>query len=185
MNTATALIIVDLNNDFMPGGALGVAEADQVIQPINELAASGNYQQIIATQDWHPANHTSFQIWPPHCVAGTPGAELHPALDTSKIDVLIRKGFDPAVDSYSGFYNSEGQTNGLAEILHARGIQAVDIVGIATDYCVKATAIEAATKAHLKTRVLLKACRGVSIQAQDIPNAIQEMQAAGVEVISD
>ena len=183
MNTKTALIVVDLNNDFMPGGALAVNEADQVIGPINELAKNGNYAYVVATQDWHPTDHASFDTWPPHCVAGTPGAEFHPDFETGNVHALVRKGFDPTVDSYSGFYNERGETNGLAEMLKARGIEAVDVVGVATDYCVKATAIEAATIAKLKTRVLLQACRGVGIKPDDIPNAIEAMRNAGVEIV--
>jgi nicotinamidase/pyrazinamidase len=178
-----ALIIVDLNNDFMPGGALAVKEADQVIAIINDLAQNDIYDFVVATQDWHPANHSSFQTWPQHCVAGTPGAELHPLFDTSNVHALFRKGYDPEIDSYSGFYNEKGETNGLAEMLKARNIENVDVVGIATDYCVKATAIEAATIAGLNTRVLLRACRGVGINKNDVPNAILAMEEAGVNII--
>lgn len=185
MKNAKALIIVDLNNDFMPGGALAVKDADQVVGVINELAANGNYAYVVATQDWHPADHASFATWPPHCVAGTPGAEFHPLFNMGNVHALIRKGFDPEVDSYSGFYNERGETNGLAEMLKVRGIKQVDVVGIATDYCVKATAIEAATIACLKTRILLKGCRGVGLEPEDIPNAIDAMRQAGVKIIED
>ncbi|WP_309399657.1 nicotinamidase [Cerasicoccus maritimus] len=183
MKNTTALIIVDLNNDFMPGGALGAEGADAVLPVINELAAGDAYGLVVATQDWHPEEHVSFDQWPPHCVAGTPGAELHPHLDDANIDVIIRKGFDAHADSYSGFYNEHGETNGLAELLRARRIEAVDIVGIATDYCVKATAIDAATKAGFRTRVLLNGCRGVGLEPNHIPDAIAAMRAAGVEVV--
>ncbi len=180
-----ALIIVDLNNDFMPGGALAVPEADQVIPIINDLAANGNYAYVVATQDWHPLNHSSFATWPLHCVAGSPGAEFHPLFDQGKVHAIVRKGFDTDVDSYSGFYNERGETNGLAELLKARGITRVDVVGLATDYCVKATAIEAATLAALDTRVLLPACRGVGLTPEDVPRAIEAMREAGVEVMEE
>ena len=185
MKEKTALIVVDLNNDFMPGGALGVEEADEVVPLINELAVSGDYAYVVATQDWHPVNHISFQTWPPHCVAGTDGAELHPQLDRSNIQALIRKGFDVDADSYSGFYNERNESNGLAELLQSRGIQNVDIAGIATDYCVKATAIEAVTKAGFKTRVLLKACRGVGVNPNDVADAVEAMREAGVIIVED
>ncbi|WP_309387375.1 nicotinamidase [Cerasicoccus frondis] len=183
MKNTTALIIIDLNNDFMPGGVLGAAGADEVLPVINQLAASEEYALVVATQDWHPADHVSFAQWPPHCVAGTPGAELHPHLDDAHVDVVIRKGFDAHVDSYSGFYNEHGETNGLAELLRARRIEAVDIVGIATDYCVRATAIDAVTKAGFRTRVLLKGCRGVGLKPNDVPAALNAMREAGVVVI--
>ena len=185
MKANRALVVVDLNNDFMPGGKLAVKDADQVIAVINDLAANAGYGYVVATQDWHPADHCSFETWPPHCVAGTPGAEFHPLFEMGNVHALIRKGFDAKVDSYSGFYNERGETNGLAELLKARGIDAVDVVGVATDYCVKATAIEAATVAGLKTRVLLKGCRGVGLTEQDIPDAIEAMRAAGVEVVDE
>jgi nicotinamidase/pyrazinamidase len=184
MNPKTALIVVDLNNDFMPGGELAVKDADLLIPVINELAANGGYDYVVATQDWHPANHCSFNTWPPHCVAGTPGAEFHPKFEMANVHALIRKGFDADADSYSGFYNERGETNGLAELLKARGIEMVDVVGVATDYCVKATAMEAATVAGLKTRVLLQACRGVGLKEDDVPNAIRALKDAGVEIVA-
>ena len=180
MKTKTALIIVDLNNDFMPGGALGVPGGHEVVPVVNELA--GNYPYVVATQDWHVGGHPSFETWPAHCVAGTDGAELHPELDPAQVHAVIRKGFDPDVDSYSGFYNERGESNGLAELLTARQITDVDIVGIATDYCVKATAIDAVTKAGLNARVLLHACRGVEVQPGDIEQAVTVMREAGVVV---
>jgi len=183
MNAKKALIIVDMNNDFLPGGALGVAGGDQILSVINQLAAAGEYAVVIATQDWHPDAHVSFGTWPVHCVAGTFGAELHPQLNQANVDALIRKGFDADADSYSGFYNERGASNGLAEILQTRGIEKVDIVGIATDYCVQATAIDAVQRAGLKARVLLKACRGVELNKGDTKNAIDTMRAAGVEIV--
>ncbi|MGJ8638003.1 MAG: nicotinamidase [Opitutaceae bacterium] len=183
MRDNTALIIVDLNNDFLPGGALGVTGGDTILPTINQLAAGGGYTTVVATQDWHVGDHVSFKTWPAHCVAGTFGAELHADLDQAQVHAVIRKGFDADVDSYSGFYNERGASNGLAELLLARGVTAVDIVGIATDYCVKATAIDAVQRAGLKATVLLKACRGVELKAGDVDAAIAEMRAAGVEVV--
>lgn len=183
MKNKTALIIVDLNNDFMPGGALAVEEGEAVVPVINDLARDGGYDFIVATQDWHPEDHASFETWPPHCIAGTPGADLHPQLNMANVHALVRKGFDDHVDSYSGFYNERGETNGLAELLQNRNIQAVDVVGLATDYCVKATAIEAAAKVGFETRVLLKACRGVELEPGDIDTALDEMRAAGVQIV--
>lgn len=183
MKTKRALIIVDLNNDFMPGGALAVADGDQVIDVINQLMRNEDYDYIVATQDWHPEDHVSFEQWPPHCVAGTTGADYHPQLEMARVHALIRKGFDPHADSYSGFYNEKGETNGLAELLMARGITAVDIVGLAIDYCVRATAIEAATRVGLAARVRLNACRGVGLKPDDIPNALNDMRQAGVELV--
>jgi len=183
IHSQKALIIVDLNCDFLPGGALAIEGADAILPIINELADDPVYGLVIATQDWHPPAHASFAHWPPHCVAGTSGAELHPGLEADRIDVLIRKGFDPDADSYSGFFNEHGASNGLAEVLKTRGIHAVDIVGLATDFCVKATAIDAASRAHLKTRVLLKGCRAVGLTPTAETEAIAAMRASGVEVV--
>ena len=183
MKAKTALIIVDLNNDFLPGGALGVAGGDAILPVINKLAGGGDYTTVVATQDWHLGDHASFETWPAHCVAGTFGAELHADLDQANVHAVIRKGFDRDVDSYSGFYDERGATNGLAELLQARGIECVDIVGIATDYCVKATAIDAVQKAGLRARVLLEACRGVEVNPGDIDQAIEAMRTVGVEIV--
>lgn len=183
MKMKIALIIVDLNNDFLPGGALGVEGGDTILPVINKLAEGGDYTTVVATQDWHLGDHVSFETWPAHCVAGTFGAELHADLDQANVHAVIRKGFDRDVDSYSGFYDERGATNGLAELLQARRIECVDIVGIATDYCVKATAIDAVQKAGLRARVLLEACRGVEVNRGDIDGAIEAMRTAGVEIV--
>ena len=183
MRENTALIVLDLNNDSMPGGRLGIETGDAVVPIINELAASAGYEFVVAPQDWHRERHSSFKIWPVHCVAGTKGAELHPDFNMAHVDALIRKGYDQNADSYSGFFNEKGMSNGLEEVLHARGIEAVDVVGLATDYCVKETAIHAATRGSLRTRVPLKGCRGVGPNDHDITAAIEAMRAAWVEVI--
>lgn len=184
MKPKKALIVVDLNNDFMPGGALPVEGGDAIIEPINELMASGQYDLVIETQDWHPDGHASFGQWPPHCVAGTLGAELHPQVDHTRADAIFRKGFDPDADSYSGFYNDRGESNGLAEMIQARGVEAVDVVGLATDFCVKHTALDAA-KLGLKTRVLLHACRGVNLEPGDLDEALNQMGEAGVVLVEE
>ena len=137
-----ALIIVDFQNDFTPGGALAVPDGDQISQRINELAAMSEYDLVVATRDWHPPDHGSFERhggpWPPHCVAGTPGAELHPALARECIDVVIDKGQDRDTEGYSAFDGTH-----LERILRDRGIDEVTICGLATDYCVKNTALDA------------------------------------------
>lgn len=178
-----ALILVDLNYDFFPNGALGVEGANALIGVWNDLIEAPEYQLTVATQDWHPDDHCSFEQWPAHCVAGSAGAELHPAIAWEQVDVVIRKGFDAHCDSYSGFWNAAGQSNGLPEILKSLGILAVDIAGLATDYCVKATAIHAAKDAQLKTRVLMDACRGVGLKENDIAEAWKAMTEAGVELV--
>src|SRR4051812_5870071 len=127
---AAALLIVDVQNDFTPGGALGVPQGDEVVARANELAASGEFELVVATRDWHPPDHGSFDtadppgIWPVHCVQGTPGAELHPGLDRARVDVVVDKGQDPGTEGYSGFQETE-----LGDLLRERGIDSVTIVG--------------------------------------------------------
>ncbi len=177
---AEALIIVDFQNDFTPGGALGVPDGDSIAERINELAASERFALVVATRDWHGADHGSFVehggIWPVHCVAGTPGAELHPGLDTARVDVVVDKGQDPGTDGYSAFDGTR-----LADKLRERGIDAVTVVGLATDYCVKNTALDAAREG-LAERVDPDAVRGVEVQPGDSARALDEMRAAGAVV---
>src|SRR3954452_13102720 len=140
---ADALIIVDYQNDFArPDGALSVPAGEEVAAHINERAASGDYELVVATRDWHPPDHDSFAaqggIWPVHCVQGTRGAELHPALDAGPIDAIVDKGEDPHTGGYTAF-----DPPALAETLRARGVDSVTVVGLATDYCVKNTALDA------------------------------------------
>jgi nicotinamidase/pyrazinamidase len=179
----TALLVIDVQNDFMEGGALAVPDAAQILPTINALIAAGDYALIVATQDMHPAQHVSFGLWPVHCVQGTPGAELHPRLLRDQIDVIWRKGLNPAVDSYGAFEDNTGRTTHLADLLKAKGITAVDVVGLATDYCVGTTALQAAR--HFKTRVLLAACKGVGIHPGDIPGMIANLHKAGAEVLPE
>ncbi|MEN6458243.1 MAG: bifunctional nicotinamidase/pyrazinamidase [Thermoguttaceae bacterium] len=196
-----ALVIADVQNDFCPGGALPVPEGDRVIEVINRIQPC--FDLVVATQDWHPANHGSFAashpgcrpgeqielaglpqtLWPVHCV-GSPGADFHPRLDRSRIDRTFRKGADPDVDSYSGFFdNGRRRSTGLAEYLRERRVTDVFVCGLATDYCVKFTALDAA-RLGFKTYVIEDACRGIELRAGDIRCAIEEMRAEGVMVIA-
>jgi nicotinamidase/pyrazinamidase len=197
----TALILVDIQNDFCPGGALAVADGDAVVPLANALM--GTVDIVVATQDWHPADHGSFAanhpgrqpfqmselagltqvLWPAHCVQWTGGAQFHPGLDSRRIARVFPKGTDPTIDSYSGFFdNGRRRSTGLGDWLRAQGVDAVAICGLATDYCVKATAIDAAGLGFA-TSVHLAACRGVGLAPGDIPAAIAAMRAAGVRVL--
>ena len=196
------LIIVDVQNDFCPGGALAVAGGDAVVPVINSILPA--FDAVVATQDWHPQNHVSFAanyagaqvgqvveagglaqiMWPVHCVQNTLGADFHPALDVSGLDATIQKGTDPNVDSYSGFFdNGRVHATGLAAFLNARGIGTVFICGLATDYCVKWTALDALSLGF-QTFVLSDATRGVNLRATDSEKALLEVVAAGGKVIS-
>jgi nicotinamidase/pyrazinamidase len=172
-----ALIIVDFQNDFTPGGALAVSHGDEIADRLNALAASGEYDLVVATRDWHPPDHGSFAErggpWPPHCVQGTEGAELHPALDRTHIDAVVDKGQDPSTEGYSGF---EGTP--LADLLHERGITEITVTGLATDYCVKNTALDALRNGFQVT-VDSTAARGVEVQPGDSEQALAEVRAAG------
>ena len=175
-----ALVIVDFQNDFTPGGALAVAHGDEIAGRINELAASGDFDLVVATRDWHPPDHGSFTerggIWPVHCVAGTPGAELHPALDAARVDVVVDKGQDPGTEGYSGF-----QDTPLADLLRERGIDDVVIVGLATDYCVRNTALDA-LRMGLRVAIDERAVRGVDVEPGDSQRALDELREAGARV---
>ncbi|EIP98928.1 nicotinamidase-like amidase [Opitutaceae bacterium TAV1] len=177
----TALLVIDVQNDFMEGGALAVPDAAAILPTVNGRIASDDYQLVVATQDMHPENHVSFGLWPVHCVQATHGAALHPKLFADRIDVIWRKGMDPQIDSYGAFFDNTGGTTHLADLLKAKGITAVDVVGLATDYCVGTTALQAAPL--FKTRVLLPGCKGVGIKPDDVPNMIAQLGKAGVEVV--
>jgi len=199
---AAALILVDLQNDFMPGGALAVPTCDEVIPLINRLLPY--FRLVIATQDWHPADHGSFAtqhpgyqpgdtidlaglaqlLWPVHCVQHTYGAALSKALDLKKINQIIPKGTNPQIDSYSGFFdNGHKQATGLAQYLYNNDIQHVYICGIATDYCVKFTALDAC-QLGFNTYLIEDACRGVNLQPNDSLKAIAKMRQSGVTIIT-
>jgi nicotinamidase/pyrazinamidase len=196
-----ALILVDLQNDFCPGGALPVADGDSIIPLINTLQSK--FELIVATQDWHPPDHGSFAanhagkkpgdeielnglpqiLWPTHCVQHSHGAELVAALDQSRITKIFQKGTDPAIDSYSGFFdNGHRKSTGLGEWLTDRRVRSVSICGLATDYCVKFTALDA-RRLGLETSFLQDACRGVNLKAGDVESAIEEMRRASVRIV--
>ena len=173
-----ALVVVDFQNDFAsPDGALSVAGGDALAPRINELMHSGDYDLVVATRDWHPPDHGSFAerggIWPVHCVQGTDGARLHPELDAAAVDAIVDKGQDPGTDGYSGFDGTN-----LAELLRERGIDQVTVVGLATDYCVKNTALEA-LQAGFAVTVDTTAVRGVDVEPGDSERALEQVRAAG------
>ncbi len=186
-----ALLIVDFQNDFCPGGALPVAEGDRIAQPLNELL--DEFDLVVATRDWHPPDHGSFStvevdrdrwrgtdppsIWPVHCVQATPGAELHPDLDGDKVDVVVDKGQDPNSQGYSGFQDTR-----LAELLRERGVDHIYIGGLATDYCVKNSVLDAA-RFGFDVTVVEDAIRGVDVNAGDSERAIEEMKKAGAQFV--
>ena len=175
-----ALLIVDYQNDFNPGGALAVPGGDEIAGRINELAGSGEFDLVVATRDWHPADHSSFAEqggpWPVHCVADSPGAQLHPALETANVDVIVDKGTDPATEGYSGFQGTD-----LAGLLRERGIDRVTVVGLATDYCVKNTALDA-LREGFGVNVDSSAVRGVEVEPGDSERALEELRAAGAAI---
>lgn len=196
-----ALLLIDLQNDFLPGGALGVPDGDQVIDVANKLIESS--ELVVATQDWHPHNHGSFasqhegvevgqrfvmegipQIaWPDHCIAGTPGAEFAPQLRTDKINHVVRKGTDRTIDSYSAFFdNDHRRSTGLDDYLKSRGVAELTVIGLATDYCVKFTVFDALQLGY-QTRVLLPGCRGVNLNQGDAEAAIEEMREVGAIIV--
>jgi nicotinamidase/pyrazinamidase len=172
-----ALLIIDFQNDFTPGGALGVEGGDAIAGRLNELAADPRFELVVATRDWHPADHGSFTeqggIWPAHCVQGTPGAELNDALDRTAVDVIVDKGQDPGTEGYSGF-----EETGLETLLRDRGVDSVTIGGLATDYCVKNTALDA-LRLGFDVTVDSSAVRGVEVSPGDSERALEEVRAAG------
>jgi nicotinamidase/pyrazinamidase len=175
-----ALIVVDVQNDFCPGGALAVPDGDAVVDPVNRLASEASF--VVATRDWHPRDHGSFTEqsgpWPVHCVAGTSGAELHPGIDRGQIDVVIDKGQALDTEGYSGFENT-----GLEALLRSRGVDTVDVAGLALDYCVRATALDA-KRAGFDVVVHRGATRAVEVEPGDAERAVQELRAAGVSVVA-
>ena len=177
---ARALVIVDFQNDFCPGGALAVPDGDAIAGRVNELAGSGEYDLVVATRDWHPPDHDSFAgqggPWPVHCVAGTPGAELHESLDPTPIDAVVDKGRVPGAEGYSGFEDTP-----LAGLLRERAVDRVTIVGLATDYCVKTTALDALGEGFSVT-VDSAAIRGIDVEPGDSERALEQVRAAGASV---
>jgi len=199
-NPMMALLLIDIQNDFLPGGGLAVPCGDKVIAVANGLMP--NYEVVVATQDWHPADHHSFAsqhagkqigdyvqladlaqiLWPDHCVQGTFGAELAADLNKSRIHHVVQKGTDRTFDSYSGFFdNARRKATGLESFLRSRGVDTVHIMGLATDYCVKATALDA-IELGFRTVLLTAGTRGVELNPGDCQRAIDQMRSAGVEI---
>ena len=196
-----ALIIVDVQNDFLPGGAFAVPEGDQVVPVINRLQQG--FGLVAATQDWHPIAHGSFAanhpgkkpgeqidlfglpqtLWPVHCVENTAGAGFAPGLEQERWAHVVRKGLDPAADSYSGFYdNGRRHATDLGAFLRRNAVTEVYVAGLATDYCVKFTALDARAEGF-EVFLIEDACRGVNLQPGDVDRAVEEMRAAGVRVV--
>ena len=175
-----ALIIVDVQNDFCPGGALAIKGGDEIIQGINEIMSI--FDLVPTTQDWHPKDHISFKSWPVHCVQNTWGSKLHSRLATDKTDLSFVKGSDPKADSYSAFFDDNGKSTSLSEYLISHVVDDIYICGLATDYCVKFTALDA-VKEGFKTYVITDLCRGVNIKPDDSKKAFKEMEAAGVNCL--
>ena len=181
-----ALLIIDVQNDFCPGGALEVKGGDEVIAPLNSLARlflrTGG--KIIVTQDWHPQNHVSFSSWPDHCVKGTRGADLHKDLDLSAVHLILRKGTNQYLDSYSAFFENDKKTpTGLDGFLHGLGIKTVFLGGLASDYCVFYSAMDA-KRLGLETYVIRDAVRGVDYPEGSIKKAFDSMEEAGIKIIN-
>ncbi len=175
-----ALVLVDLQYDFMPGGALAVPQGDETVAVANRLLP--HFNVVAATQDWHPRDHSSFAQWPVHCVQETRGAALHDQLDRSNLTVF-RKGIDQAVDSYSGFFDNDKQrATGLDAWLRERWITRVYVMGLATDYCVKATALDARALGF-DVWLIEDGCRAVDVQRGDGDRALMELRGAGVNII--
>jgi len=196
-----ALIMVDVQNDFMPGGALPAVHGDEVVPVLNALQP--RFELVVATQDWHPPDHGSFAsnhpghkpgevidlnglrqiLWPDHCVQHSHGAEFHRDLDRSRIDRIVQKGTDPVIDSYSTFFdNGRRKSTGLEDYLREHDITDVYLGGLATDYCVLWSARDAVSLGF-RTHVVAGACRGVELQPGDIERAFEEMRSLGVNVL--
>lgn len=182
MQNNSALLLIDLQNDFCPGGSLAVAQGDEVIKVANKLMP--RFETVIATQDWHPKNHMSFvSLWPEHCVQNSYGAQLHPDLNLSGITIIFKKGLDQQIDSYSAFYDNDHlQSTGLAEWLREKNITDLYVMGLATDYCVKFSCLDAVDEGFT-VYLIQEGCRGVNLQKHDIENALQAMQDRGVILI--
>lgn len=195
-----ALVVIDVQNDFCPGGTLAVADGDAVILPINKLIAKAKH--VILTQDWHPVGHASFAsshananpfseimmpyghqtLWPDHCIRGTNGADFHHDLDTSTCELILRKGYDRDIDSYSAFFENDRTTpTGLAGYLKERNISKLTFCGLATDFCVAYSALDA-IKCGFSASVVLSACRAIDLEGS-LDTALDAMQKNGVELL--
>ena len=196
-----ALIIVDLQNDFIPGGALPVPHGDEVIPLANELQR--HFELVLATQDWHPSDHGSFAanhkgkkpgdrimldgieqiLWPVHCVQNTRGAEFASTFDTSRIARIFHKGIEPRIDSYSTFFdNAHRRETGLSDYLKERSIKDIYLMGLALDYCVKYSVLDS-RQLGLNTHVILDGCRGIGLEPGDLDRALDEMKHAGAVLL--
>ena len=195
-----ALVITDIQYDFCPGGALPVEEGDQIVPVVNELIDC--FELVAAVQDWHPPDHMSFAsshnkkvgevivldgieqiLWPDHCVQGSRGAEFLEELRTGRIERVFKKGTDKRIDSYSGFFdNGHKKATGLGDYLKKKGVDEVYLVGLATDYCIKYSALDA-VGLGFTTAVIVDACRGVNLEKGDTDRAVAEMKKAGVRII--
>lgn len=197
-----ALLVIDVQNDFCPGGALAVAHGDEILPAVNRLIEDSEH--VILTQDWHPPHHSSFAsshpgkspfdmvdmeygaqtLWPDHCVQGTHGAEFHPGLQWTRAELVIRKGFRIGMDSYSAFFENDHNTpTGLAGYLRERGIGSLTLAGLATDFCVAYSALDAVAQGF-QARVRLDACRGIDLGGS-MAAMLEKMQKAGVELIDE
>jgi nicotinamidase/pyrazinamidase len=174
---ARALLIIDFQNDFTAGGALAVPDGDAIAGRVSELIDSGDFDLVAATRDWHPPNHGSFKAqggpWPPHCVQGTHGADLHPSLDRTKIDAVVDAGYEPWLEGYSGFEETD-----LAKVLREHDVDEVTVVGLATDYCVLQTSLDALRQGF---RVIVDrgGIRGIDVDEGDSERALEELRSAG------
>lgn len=198
-----ALLLIDLQNDFLPGGALPVKNGDSILPIINEMVHYP-FDLIIASKDWHPSDHGSFTnnhegkktgdqinlggldqvLWPSHAVQGTSGAEFAPGWDTTEIDKIIYKGTDPLIDSYSAFYdNGHRKSTELETYLREKNVKEIFVAGLATDYCVKHSVLDA-LELGFRPYVIMEACRGVNLKPHDSSNAFALMQAGGATLIS-
>jgi nicotinamidase/pyrazinamidase len=179
-----ALVVIDVQNDFCPGGSLAVPRGDEVVPVINRLMPE--FPFVVATQDWHPRNHVSFAEqggpWPPHCIQNTYGAEPHPGLNTGEIDIWVKKD-SPDTDAYSGFEAFDPQRRPFAEVLKLQDINTLYIVGLATDYCVRVTTLEALKKGY-KVNLITDAIRAVNVNPEDGRKAIQEMENSGARLVT-
>ncbi|MBY6155386.1 bifunctional nicotinamidase/pyrazinamidase [Vannielia litorea] len=195
----SALIVIDVQNDFCPGGALAVEGGDQIVKGINDLMS--DFPAVVLTQDWHPEGHSSFAtshpgnepfsmidmpygpqvLWPDHCIQGSEGAEFHEGLDTTRADLIVRKGYNPRIDSYSAFFENDHTTpTGLEGYLRTRGIEKLTMVGLATDYCVNFSAVDAA-KLGFTVTVRTDLCRAIDLDGS-LKAAMEGMRGAGVVV---
>jgi len=196
---SAALLIIDVQNDFCAGGALAVADGDAVVPVINRM--QGDFPLVLATQDWHPAGHSSFAeshpgaapfsttempygtqvLWPTHCVQGSEGAKMHPDLAMDRVSLIVRKGYDPAIDSYSAFFENDRETpTGLAGYLRDKGVTALTMAGLATDFCVAYSALDARRLGFAVT-VAMEGCRAIDLDGS-LADAMKQMRFSGVMI---